>query len=249
MVAVHAAEVLEDPGDALFRHDVLQLGEPLEHPGHDQVREVPVGEERHLQEVHEVGRRGVAVTGVAGAAVLCDDQVQVPTHCPEPVVDRVVEARHAGVRWHGGEHEATEAVLGCQLQVGNGVVEVVQEHLRKATTAFGEGGAPVHQPAVVGADALEATLVLDPVSGRVGDERSGREERRHGIGKRDLSSHALCVQIGVAPLVVPVAGPAIVLEVAERVRVGAPPLGEGLPVARGEVLLVGLHVPAGMAVR
>ena len=117
----------------------------------------------------------------------------------------MVQPEHARVRRYSWEHEAGVAVGGRQFQVGNGVIQIVKEHLGQAATPLRVGGTEVGKPPVVGADPLEASLVFGPVGGRVGDERSGREERWHGVGEDDLSGHTLGVQIAIAPFVIPVA--------------------------------------------
>ena len=83
------------------------------------------------------------------------------------------------------QHAAAQAVLLAPLDVVDRVVDVVQEDLADAGATLGEPAAPVGQPAVVGADAGEAVLVL--VGGRrPGEQDEAREERRDGVGEHDL---------------------------------------------------------------
>ena len=80
VVGVHATKFLDGPCHALLGHDVLEVGEALEHAAHREVGEVAVGEERHLHEEDDAGGRVLAVVGRAVAAVLGDDEVEV-LHC------------------------------------------------------------------------------------------------------------------------------------------------------------------------
>ena len=115
-----------------------------------------------------------------------------------------------------------QPVLLGPVDVGDRVVDVVQEDLRETGAASGPLVAEVDEPAVVRADADESALVVVGRR-RGGDHRAGGEERRHRVRERDLGDDAVGVQVGDAALVVPVAGAAVVLEVAERVGVLAAP--------------------------
>ena len=147
-----------------------------------------------------------------------------------------------------GSRTPLEAVLVCPDDVGHRVVDVVEEDLGLPGPLVGVRGAEVGEPAVVGPDAGQSPLV---VLGRRcrRDHGAGGEERRHRVGEDDLADDALAVQVAESALVVPVAGPAVALEVAERVGVLAAPGVELVAPFRVEVLPVLLVVAAGVAVR
>src|SRR4051794_12452852 len=149
---------------------------------------------------------------------------------PQPVVLGVVERPDVLlVGWHArDQHTADEVVLHGEPGVGYRLVDVVQEDLRDAGPTPGNLGAPVGQPAVVGADAGESPGILFR-RGRAGDERPGGEERWHGVREDDLADDAVLLQLTDPAFVVPVSGPAVTLKVAERVLVAAAPRVEVLP--------------------
>ena len=94
-------------------------------------------------------------------------------------------------------------MLGDPPDVGDGLVEVVDEDLADARPALGELAAPVVQPAVVRPDAGRRRGNSSGVG--VGDYRPGGEERRHRVGKDQLADDAVGLEPRVAALVVPVA--------------------------------------------
>ena len=128
-----------------------------------------------------------------------------------------------------------------QTSVGDRIVDIIEEHLRHAGPFFGKACAPVGDPPIVGADADQAELVVLRQGGP-GNERAGREERRDRVGEHDLAHDPIGVELGPSALVIPVAGLAIVLQVAEGVLVGAAPLRESVLVLRLEVLAIRLHI-------
>ena len=84
--------------------------------------------------------------------------------------------------------------------------------------------------------------------GRLGEQHEAREERRHRVGEHHLGDDAVGLLLAVAHLVVPVAVPAGVTEVAEGVLVLPAPGVEVVEEPGIEVLAVLLVAAPGMAV-
>ena len=137
-------------------------------------------------------------------------------------------------------------VLG-PAHVGDRFVDIVEEDLREAGAALGMIGAEVGEPAVVSPQSGEAQLEI--VGRRRGrDDLAGGEERRHRVREDDLGDDAVLAEIAQPALVVPVAGPTVVLQIAERVLVAAPPRVELVVVLGFEALAVLLMVAARVTV-
>ena len=171
-------------------------------------------------------------------------------HRPEAVVVGRVERLDVGRAVVGHvrqQHAAAQSVRRDPAHVGDRLVDVVQVDEADARALLRILGAPVGQPAVVRADALEAQpVVLGP---RVAaDQHAGLEERRHRVREDHLADDAFLLHVGHALDVVPV----LVLLAADvlllRVLVAAAP-GVELVAQRGlEVIAVGLDARAGVGV-
>ena len=111
----------------------------------------------------------------------------------------------------------------------------------------GNSTTPVDQPPVVGPDAGQAMLVVLRF-GRRSEQHEAREERRHRVGEHHLADHAVGFLLRIAHLVVPVAEPAAVSEVAKRVLVPASPCVEVLEIVRIEILAVHRVAATGVTV-
>ncbi len=252
-LVVEAVELLQrgrDPARALLGEYELQTREPLEDAAHQQVHERAVGEERDLGEHHERRREMPAVVGLPAARVAVDHDIELFAHGPERVVLLGVERVDVlGVGRHRGDQDpAAEVVLLDPAHVGDGLVDVVEEDLADAGAALRVLAAPVREPAVVRPDAGQAQLEVFRLR-RPGQQRHAREERRHRVRENDLTDDTVALELGDAPLAVPVAVAVAALEVAERVLVLRPPRVEVVEVLRVEVGAVRVVAGAGVAVR
>ena len=238
-VAVELLEHAGQPAPTLLGEHELEAGEPLERARQQQEEQGPATEEGHLGDHHQ--RRGgyALIGGRAHAAVAVDRHLEVLAHRPQPVVvGMVVLVDPVDVGRQGRQQDAAaQPVVLDPVDVLDGVVEVVHEDLADAGPPLGVAPAEVDEPPVVGTDAGEPVLVLVGL-GRPGEQHEAREERGHGVGEQDLAGHAVGVLLGVAHLVVPVAQPPLVAEVAEGVLVLPAPGVEVLEVALLEVLAV-----------
>ena len=246
---VHPAQGVAEPARALLREDHLEGREPLEHPRHDEVPQGPVAEERRLHREQERPDLGVGVVREPGTpGVVSEGHAELLADGPEPVVVLGEEGRDpGGVGGDAREQHVADPHGVARADVGDGLVDVVEEELPEADPAVRVPGLEVGQPAVVGADADEADRQVLVARGG-GDHDTGREERRDGVREHDLAGHALGVEVAVAAVVVPVPAAPVVLEVTERVRVLAPPRVEVVDVLLREVLAVlGVAAP-GVAV-
>ncbi len=107
--------------------------------------------------------------------------------------------------------------------VGDGVVQVVEEHLADAGPPLRAFGHEVGQPTVVGPDAGQAVAVVLGRGGR-GEQHEAREEGGDGVGEQDLGHHPVALLVVPPPAAVPIADLQIgVLEVLVRVAVLVPP--------------------------
>jgi hypothetical protein len=99
----------------------------------------------------------------------------------------------------------------------------------------------------MGSNASEAVFVL--VRFRRGCRQDeAREERRHGVGKDDLSHDPVLELLPTPHVVVPVPKATIVLQVLEGVLVARAPRVEVVPVAGVEVLPVLGMAPSGVGI-
>ena len=208
-----------------------------------------MGEERDLGEHDERHREVLAVVGLPTARVAVDHDTQLLAHRPERVVLLGVEGVDVlGVGRHRGDQDpAPEVVLLDPPDVGDGLVDVVEEDLADAGAALRVLGAPVGEPAVVRPDAGEAQLEVFG-GRRPRQQRHAREERRHRVREDDFTDDSVGLELGHAPLAVPVAVASAVLQVTERVLVLLPPRVEVVEILRVEVRAVGLVAGAGVTV-
>ena len=247
--AVEARQQDGHPRTAELGHHEAQAGEALEDAREDELHQRALGVEGRLGDVEQHRHRVRPVLGVAGAAVHGDGDPELLAQRPHGVVAGVVERRHpvdVG-RQVGQQDAAAQAVLVDPADLGQGVVDVVEEDLADAGPALGVLGAEVDEPAVVGAQAGEAVLVVLGAR-RPGEEHERREERRHRVGEHDLADDALGLLLLVAQLGVPVAQLPLVAEVAVGVAVLAAPGVEVVAVGRVEVLAVLGVAPPGVTV-
>jgi hypothetical protein len=248
-VRVEAFEQRRHPGTPGLGEHHLEAGEPLEDAREDQLHQGAFGVERHLVDVEQHRHRVGAVVRVARAAVDVDRHLEVLQHLPQGVVAAVVQRLHPlDVRGDVGQQDAAaQAVLLDPAHVGDRIVDIVEEDLADAGTALGKLVAPIDQPAVVGRHPGMAVAVL-LVGRRLGEQHEAGEERRDGVGEHHLGGDAVCLLLGVAHLVVPVAQLPLVAQVLVRVLVLAAP---GVKVRNElgvEVLPIGLVAAAGVTV-
>ena len=238
-----------DPARALLGEHEPQAREPLEHAAHEHVHERAVREERDLGEHDE--RRGevLAVVGLPTARVAVDHHAELLADRPQRVVLLGVERVDVlGVGRHRRDQDpAPEVVLLDPTDVGDRLVDVVEEDLADAGASLRVLAAPVGEPAVVRPDAGEAQLEV--VGGRrAREQRHAREERRDRVREDHLADDAVGLELGDAPLVVPVAVALGALQIAERVLVLRPPRVEVVEVPVLEVAAVGVVARARVAV-
>ena len=177
---------------------------PLEHAREDEVPQRPVRIPRRLDQPQHVRDLVLAVVRRPAARVVVQRDVEVLAGRPQRLVHRVVQRRDLGVVGTAGEQDAAaQAGLLDEAHVLHGLVDVVEEDLPDAGAPVGSHRAPVGEPPVVGADAGEAALEV-PSRRRPGDQRGRREERRHRVREDDLADDAVGLELGDAPLVVPV---------------------------------------------
>ena len=191
----------------------------------------------------------LAVVGRALSRVVGDRNAELLARPPHRVEGRVVEGRD--VRHVVGtarqQHAAAQPVLGDPVDVGDGVIDVIQEDLPDAGAPVGRDRAEVGEPAVVRPDAGQAQLVLLGRR-RTGDHGTGREERRHRVREDHLADDTVGLELAEAALVVPVARAQVAVEILVRVLVAVAPRVELVAVLRVEVLAVLLVAAAGVGV-
>ncbi len=236
---VHAVEDLGHPARSLLGEHQCEAGEAFEHSRHREVPQRPVGPESGLHHEHDDGARHLRQLGNAGAArVMRHRNAALLTDLPDRVVlrgEQRLDPRRVG--GHAGEENAAQAVLVTPDDVLHRLVDVVEEDLGLAGPSRRCFRAEVGEPAVVGADAREASReFLGRRRGR--DHRTGREERRDRVREDDLRDDTFGLLVGDASLAVPVPGAPVALEITERVRVLAAPRVELVAPLGREVLAV-----------
>ena len=147
---------------ALFGQHEPQPREPFEHPAHQHVHQRAVGEERDLRQHDEGHGHVLAVVGLAAARVAVDHHAELVAHRPQGVVPVGVERVDVlGVRGHRGHEDAApQVVLLDPADVGDRLVDVVEEDLPDPGALQRVLVAPVGEPAVVGADPGEPELEI-----------------------------------------------------------------------------------------
>jgi hypothetical protein len=137
---------------------------------------------------------------------------EVFAHLPQPVVLGVVKRLDVVDVGRDGrdQHAAAQPVLLDPVDVGDRVVDVVEEDLSDPGAPVGLAGAEVGEPPVVRANAREPVLVLVGLR-RPREQHEVREERGNRVREHDFTDDAVLLEITNAPVVVPVADPAAVL--------------------------------------
>ena len=121
--------------------------------------------------------------------------------------------------------------------IGDGIVDVVEEDLSDTCASLGEPFTEVDEPAVVCLNPGVAEFVFLGARRRR-EEHEGWKERWHGVGENHFADHPVGVLLAVAHLVVPVAEPTVVAQIAERILVAPPPRVELVVVLGFEVLAI-----------
>ena len=223
---------------------------PLEHAGEHQVPHASVREDRDLDELHRTGRRVHAVVGQPGAAVVVDHHVELLADGPQRLVGVVPQRLDVGMvgRDPRQQHAALEATLVlCPTNLGDGVVDIVQQDLDDAATTSPVLLAELGQPPIVRLEAGPPTCVVGRGRHRR-QQAGGGEERRNRVREQDLGRDAVGVELAGATLVTPVAIGVGAHEVAPRVHVGIGPGVElGVPTS-GQVRPVVTQVGARVAI-
>ncbi len=228
-----------NPRRALLGQDDPQAGVALEDAAED---EMPHGAMREPRELDQHDRpRGLVVTevGQAAAAVNVQHDAELFAQVPERLVDRIPQGRDRGVRRHVRQQDAAEHVdvLLPPADLGERVVDVVQEDLREPGTPAGRGAAEVGHPTVVRLQTRPTMVVVE--RGRLEcREVALREEGRHGVREQHLGREPLRLRLLQAPLAVPVAVRGRRLQVGVGIDVGGGPGVELVVPARSEVRLV-----------
>src|ERR1700733_5619045 len=168
---------------------------------------------------------------------------------PESVIGGIVERSDPrDIRCDIGEEDtAAEPVLLDPMDVGNGVVNVIEEDLTDTGAALGKVTTEIHQPTVVSPNAGKTMLVLFGPGGCCEKDEAG-EKWGDGIGEDDLADDAIGFLLTVAHVVVPIAEPPRVPEISIRVLVLGPPGVELAEVLGVEVLPVGRMAASAVAV-
>ena len=145
----------------------FRSGMALEDAAEDQVPQRPVGEPRRLDHEHRARRRVLAEGGDAAPAVVVDGDAEFLAHRPDRVVVGRVQRRQAGspVACRAAACRRVSPPRQAHRISRDRLVDVVEEDLRDAGPAAGCVGAEVGEPAVVGAQAGPAPLVLLGVGG------------------------------------------------------------------------------------
>lgn len=134
------------------------------------------------------------------------------------------------------------------LDVGDRIVDVVDEDLAHAGSLPGCVVAEVLQPAIVGPDARQPKLVVGCVRW-AREQVQGGKERGDGVGEQHLGHRSVRVGLTQPTIVVPVAGAFLPLQVAEGVLEPASPLVEFVVPLRLQITPVGVVVGSRVAVR
>jgi hypothetical protein len=250
MAPVEVVQQGRDGVGGALGHRHLEPREALEDAAEHEVHEGPLAVPAHLGDHQRRGGGVASVVGVAGARVQVEGHVEILDGRPERVVGPAVERLdplHVGGDARQ-QHATAEALLLDPLHVGDGVVDIVEEDLADSGALDRLSVAEVDHPAVVGADAGAAQLVLVGL-GRPGEQHEPRVEGGHGVGVDDLGDDAVGELVGVTAVVVPVAHAQVgVAQVLPRVLVLTAPGVEGVAVLRVEVLAVLLVGATGMAI-
>ena len=145
-------------------------------------------------EHHERGETHGLVVRRAGTTVLAEWQTHLLARRPDRVERGIEEELRTRVQRR--HQDADEALLLRPVDVAHGLVDVVERHQRLAVQPAGCFGAEVDHPAVERHVGLPGLLRV----GRVVDAA-----RREGstVPEQDLGHHALALEVGDAPLRVP----------------------------------------------
>ena len=263
--AVEAAEVGGDPCASRLGEHELQLREALEHRTEHEVPQTALEEQVRLARPHGDGRR----PRLRRLGRSDRDRMAVHRHAdlaarrPERIEGAFVQVDEVAHVIRRDQHAGQSRRLG-PTHLGDGVVEVAQEHLRHPGTPPRQLGAEVDQPTVVRLHTRPPVAVL--LLGRWRRSRDGarRIEGRHRVREEHLGDDALALEMLHTLVAVPVVGRAsrrdadpdeLVVGVGQLAVVLGPRLGEFcgpvvelvVELAR-EVRLVVQQVGAGMTV-
>ena len=127
------------------------------------MRQVAVGEPGHLLEQDGAGHRIVDVLGDACTAVAVHDESELLACPPDGVVVGGVERILVRTGWDAGnEDPALQAGLGDPVDLGDRVVDVIEQDLGDPRPPAGQFVAEVDHPPVVGLERCPAVFVLLP---------------------------------------------------------------------------------------
>ena len=222
----------------------------LEDAAEHEVAERAVRPPGDLEQEHDVVDRCVAERRHGAARVVVHRHAELLAHRPDRLVGRGVEGRQARAGRRAGEqHPAGQPGAARPADLVDRGVDVAEQDLRDAGASPRRRRAEVDEPPVVGAQAGPAQLELAGVRGRrARRERGLREEGRHGVGEQHLGDDAVGLGLGEASVAVPVAARVRSHEVGVGHLVVGGPRVEVVEVAPLEVVAVGEHLVARVAV-
>ena len=247
---VERVQATGQPGDALLRQCQAETGMAFEHSAEDQVPQGSVGEPGKLDQHDRPRRLQIAVVGDPAPAVDIERDVSLLAQLPQRLVVGVPQRPEVRVGRDGGQEDPAEHVhlVVRPADLGDGVVDAVEEHLHDAGATIGRVGAEVDQPPVVRLQPGPPAVVL-VLGRRERHQVALLEERGNGVREQHLRGDPVGVELGQPALAVPVAVGRGGQQIAERVRVaGRPPVELVVP-GRGQIRPVVEQVGAGVAVR
>ena len=233
---VHALQHGWHPCATLLGEHEPKLRKALEHAGHREVPQRTVCEEGCLENEHGGGRFVASIVGYATAAsVMGDGQREFFAERPQWVVlareQRIDPWRIGRDAW---QQNAGETVLLGPAHIVERGIDIVEQNLGESGALIGCLRAEIGQPTVVCTQPCEAEVEVVSRRSRSNDCASW-EEGRDGVGEQDLGNHAVGMKVVEAPVAVPVARAAVVLQVTKWVAVAPAPFVELLKILRLKV--------------
>ena len=181
--------------------------------------------------------------------MLVEYETELLAALPDRFVHRVESGRSPlPGAMSGSSTPPARPALAIVVDLGQRVVEVVEQDLADAGVPARNLRAEVGEPAVVGAEAGHPQFVLGRRRQRR-EQVAAREERRHGVGEQHLGGDAVGLELALAALAVPAAirvrHHLVEVRIDERLRPGVELVEAARLEVRPVVGQIGTAVPVG----
>ena len=186
--------------------------------------------------------------GAGRSGMVVHRHVEILTSGPDRLVVRGAEGRQSGVRRHARQQNPAKETVFCRPgDLGDGVIDVVEEDLGHAGTPARSVSTEIGQPTIVRPKAGPAELV-GIRRRRPCQQIAGWKKWRNRVREQDLRNHAIILELAETGGGIPIAIGRLPLQIGVWVHIRLRPDIELLEITTFEVVAVVVHFRAGVAV-